>query len=362
MAVDKNKALETALGQIEKQFGKGAVMRLGQNQHMNVDHVSTGSLSLDIALGIGGLPKGRIVEIYGPESSGKTTLSLHCIAEGQKDGGNVAFIDVEHALDPTYAAALGVDVDSLLVSQPDTGEDALEIAEALIRSGAIDVIVIDSVAALVPKAEIEGEMGDSHVGLHARLMSQALRKLAGAINKSNCVAIFINQLREKVGVIYGNPEVTTGGRALKFYSSVRIDVRRVETLKQGGEMIGNRTRAKVVKNKIAPPFKEAEFDIMYGQGISRVGELVDLAVKADVIQKAGAWFSYNGERLGQGRENVKEMLLSNEELYKEIEEKLWENVDKLSPKKKAVKAKPVAAKPAEKTTEKSSNIDVLVED
>lgn len=362
MAVDKNKALETALGQIEKQFGKGAVMRLGQNQHMNVDHVSTGSLSLDIALGIGGLPKGRIVEIYGPESSGKTTLSLHCIAEGQKDGGNVAFIDVEHALDPTYAAALGVDVDSLLVSQPDTGEDALEIAEALIRSGAIDVIVIDSVAALVPKAEIEGEMGDSHVGLHARLMSQALRKLAGAINKSNCVAIFINQLREKVGVIYGNPEVTTGGRALKFYSSVRIDVRRVETLKQGGEMIGNRTRAKVVKNKIAPPFKEAEFDIMYGQGISRVGELVDLAVKADVIQKAGAWFSYNGERLGQGRENVKEMLLNNEDLYKEIEEKLWENVDKLSPKKKGVKAKPVAAKPAAKTEEKSGNIDVLVED
>lgn len=362
MAVDKNKALETALGQIEKQFGKGAVMRLGQNQHMNVDHVSTGSLSLDIALGIGGLPKGRIVEIYGPESSGKTTLSLHCIAEGQKDGGNVAFIDVEHALDPTYAAALGVDVDSLLVSQPDTGEDALEIAEALIRSGAIDVIVIDSVAALVPKAEIEGEMGDSHVGLHARLMSQALRKLAGAINKSNCVAIFINQLREKVGVIYGNPEVTTGGRALKFYSSVRIDVRRVETLKQGGEMIGNRTRAKVVKNKIAPPFKEAEFDIMYGQGISRVGELVDLAVKADVIQKAGAWFSYNGERLGQGRENVKEMLLNNEELYKEIEEKLWENVDKLSPKKKVAKAKPVAAKPAAESKTKNANIDVLVED
>ena len=304
MAVDKNKALETALGQIEKQFGKGAVMRLGENRHMNIEHISTGSLSLDIALGIGGLPRGRIVEIYGPESSGKTTLSLHCIAEGQKNGGNVAFIDVEHALDPTYASALGVDVDSLLVSQPDTGEDALEIAEALIRSGAIDVIVIDSVAALVPKAEIEGEMGDSHVGLHARLMSQALRKLAGAINKSNCVAIFINQLREKVGVIYGNPEVTTGGRALKFYSSVRIDVRRVETLKQNGEMIGNRTRAKVVKNKIAPPFKEAEFDIMYGQGISRVGELVDLAAKADVIQKAGAWFSYNGERLGQGRENA----------------------------------------------------------
>ena len=363
MAVDKNKALETALGQIEKQFGKGAVMRLGQNQHMNVDHISTGSLSLDIALGIGGLPKGRIVEIYGPESSGKTTLSLHCIAEGQKAGGNVAFIDVEHALDPTYASALGVDVDSLLVSQPDTGEDALEIAEALIRSGAIDVIVIDSVAALVPKAEIEGEMGDSHVGLHARLMSQALRKLAGAINKSNCVAIFINQLREKVGVTYGNPEVTTGGRALKFYSSVRIDVRRIETLKQGGEMIGNRTRAKVVKNKIAPPFKEAEFDIMYGQGISRVGELIDLAVKADIVQKAGAWFSYNGERLGQGRENAKETLLNNENLYKEIEEKLWDNVDKLTPKKKtAAKAKPAAAKQTAEASAKNTNIDILVED
>ena len=365
MAVDKNKALETALGQIEKQFGKGAVMRLGQNQHMNIEHISTGSLSLDIALGIGGLPRGRIVEIYGPESSGKTTLSLHCIAEGQKNGGNVAFIDVEHALDPTYAAALGVDVDSLLVSQPDTGEDALEIAEALIRSGAIDVIVIDSVAALVPKSEIEGEMGESHVGLHARLMSQALRKLAGAINKSNCVAIFINQLREKVGVVYGNPEVTTGGRALKFYSSVRIDVRRTETLKVGGEIVGNRTRAKVVKNKIAPPFKEAEFDIMYGEGISRIGELVDLAVKADVIQKAGAWFSYSGERLGQGRENVKELLKNNEELANRIEKDLWDNIDKLSTKKPTAKkgatVKPVDAEP--KTTEKkSANIDVLVDD
>ncbi|MCH5298846.1 MAG: recombinase RecA [Ruminococcus sp.] len=366
MAVDKAKALETALGQIEKQFGKGAVMRLGQNAHMNIEHISTGSLSLDIALGIGGLPRGRIVEIYGPESSGKTTLSLHCIAEGQKNGGNVAFIDVEHALDPTYAEALGVDVDSLLVSQPDTGEDALEIAEALIRSGAIDVIVIDSVAALVPKAEIEGEMGDSHVGLHARLMSQALRKLAGAINKSNCVAIFINQLREKVGVIYGNPEVTTGGRALKFYSSVRIDVRRVETLKQGGEMIGNRTRVKVVKNKIAPPFKEAEFDIMYGQGISRIGELVDLAAKADVIQKAGAWFSYNGERLGQGRENVKELLQNNEELAQKIEQDLWDNIDKLAPKKKtAPKAKPVAVGSADEKAApaaKKASIDVLVEE
>ncbi len=368
MAVDKTKALETALGQIEKQFGKGAVMRLGQNQHMNVEHISTGSLSLDIALGIGGLPRGRIVEIYGPESSGKTTLSLHCIAEGQKNGGNVAFIDVEHALDPTYAEALGVDIDSLLVSQPDTGEDALEIAEALIRSGAIDVIVVDSVAALVPKSEIEGEMGDSHVGLHARLMSQALRKLAGAINKSNCVAIFINQLREKVGVIYGNPEVTTGGRALKFYSSVRIDVRRIETLKIGGEMVGNRTRAKVVKNKIAPPFKEAEFDIMYGKGISRIGELVDLSVQADVIQKAGAWFSYNGERLGQGRENVKEFLKNNEEMAQKIEKDLWNNIDKLKTKKLAPKTKATAIKAAadkksaESSSSKNASIDVLVED
>lgn len=339
MAVDKNKALETAISQIEKQFGKGAVMRLGENKHMAVEHISTGSLSLDIALGIGGLPRGRIVEIYGPESSGKTTLSLHCIAEGQKNGGNVAFIDVEHALDPDYAAALGVDVDSLLVAQPDTGEDALEIAEALIRSGAIDVIVIDSVAALVPKAEIEGEMGDSHVGLHARLMSQALRKLAGAINKSNCVAIFINQLREKVGVIYGNPEVTTGGRALKFYSSVRIDIRRVETLKVNGEMVGSHTRCKVVKNKIAPPFREAEFDIMYGEGISREGELLDLAVKAEVVQKAGAWFSYKSERLGQGRDKVKELLRTNPELAGRIETELWENIDKLYDRKKATKSK-----------------------
>ncbi|MGN1467857.1 MAG: recombinase RecA [Ruminococcus sp.] len=369
MAVDKNKALETALSQIEKQFGKGAVMRLGQNTSMNVSHISTGSLSLDIALGIGGLPRGRIVEIFGPESSGKTTLSLHCIAEGQKNGGNVAFIDVEHALDPTYAAALGVDVDSLLVSQPDTGEDALEIAEALIRSGAIDVIVIDSVAALVPKAEIEGEMGDSHVGLHARLMSQALRKLAGAISKSNCVAIFINQLREKVGVVYGNPEVTTGGRALKFYSSVRIDIRRVETIKVNGEMIGSRTKAKVVKNKMAPPFREAEFDIMYGEGISRIGELLDLAVSADIVQKAGAWFSYNGTRLGQGRDKVKELLKENTELANEIEAELMKNLDKLQKKPKAKKSATVkpAAEPAEnKTTQTddkaSKKIDVLVED
>lgn len=372
MALDKEKALQTALTQIEKQFGKGAVMRLGENKHMNVDHISTGSLTLDIALGIGGLPRGRIVEIYGPESSGKTTLSLHCIAEGQKNNGNVAFIDVEHALDPTYAAALGVDVDSLLVSQPDTGEDALEIAEALIRSGAIDVIVIDSVAALVPKAEIEGEMGDSHVGLHARLMSQALRKLAGAINKSNCVAIFINQLREKVGVVYGNPEVTTGGRALKFYSSVRIDIRKQEVLKQNGEMIGAHTKAKVVKNKLAPPFREAEFDIMYGKGISRTGELLDLAVKADVVQKAGAWFSYDGKRLGQGRDNVKELLENDKELSKEIEDKLMANIDKVvaasSPAKKGAKAKITevanAKRPADAPAENanSANIDVLVDE
>ena len=372
MALDKEKALQTALTQIEKQFGKGAVMRLSENKHMNVDHISTGSLTLDIALGIGGLPRGRIVEIYGPESSGKTTLSLHCIAEGQKNNGNVAFIDVEHALDPTYAAALGVDVDSLLVSQPDTGEDALEIAEALIRSGAIDVIVIDSVAALVPKAEIEGEMGDSHVGLHARLMSQALRKLAGAINKSNCVAIFINQLREKVGVVYGNPEVTTGGRALKFYSSVRIDIRKQEVLKQNGEMIGAHTKAKVVKNKLAPPFREAEFDIMYGKGISRTGELLDLAVKADVVQKAGAWFSYDGKRLGQGRDNVKELLENDKELSKEIEDKLMANIDKVvaasSPAKKGAKAKITevanAKKPADAPAENanSANIDVLVDE
>ena len=360
MAVDKNKALETAISQIEKQFGKGAVMRLGENKHMAVEHISTGSLSLDIALGIGGLPRGRIVEIYGPESSGKTTLSLHCIAEGQKNGGNVAFIDVEHALDPDYAAALGVDVDSLLVAQPDTGEDALEIAEALIRSGAIDVIVIDSVAALVPKAEIEGEMGDSHVGLHARLMSQALRKLAGAINKSNCVAIFINQLREKVGVIYGNPEVTTGGRALKFYSSVRIDIRRVETLKVNGEMVGSHTRCKVVKNKIAPPFREAEFDIMYGEGISREGELLDLAVKAEVVQKAGAWFSYKSERLGQGRDKVKELLRTNPELAGRIETELWENIDKLYDRKKATKSKAKVTEVAE--PEKAVKIDAMVDD
>ncbi len=329
MSFDKNKALETALSQIEKQFGKGAVMRLGQNEAMQVDAIPTGSLSLDIALGIGGLPRGRIIEIYGPESSGKTTLALHCIAEGQKMGGCAAFIDVEHALDPVYAAALGVDVDSLLVSQPDTGEQALEITESLVRSGAIDVLVVDSVAALVPRAEIEGEMGDSHVGLQARLMSQALRKLAGAISKSNCVAIFINQLREKVGVVYGNPEVTPGGRALKFYSSVRIDIRKIETLKANGEVIGSRTRAKVVKNKMAPPFREAEFDVMYGEGISREGELLDLAVKFDVVQRAGSWFSYKDQKLAQGRDKVKEYFKSNPSIMEEIEKQVLEQYDRL---------------------------------
>lgn len=376
LALDKNKALETALTQIEKQFGKGAVMRLGQNQTMNVDAISTGSLSLDIALGIGGLPRGRIIEIYGPESSGKTTLALHCIAEGQKKGGNAAFIDVEHALDPVYASALGVDVDSLLVSQPDTGEQALEITEALVRSCAIDVIVVDSVAALVPRAEIEGEMGDSHVGLQARLMSQALRKLAGAISKSNCVAIFINQLREKVGIVYGNPEVTPGGRALKFYSSVRIDIRRVEALKSGGELIGSRTKAKVVKNKISPPFREAEFDIMYGQGISREGELLDIAVKLDVVKKSGAWFSFGETRLGQGRDNVKDLFKTNKELANKIELQVMENIDKLYSKSLS-KAKdkpigkpldissPVAENEQKVTTKKNSakaNIDITVDD
>lgn len=322
MSEDKSKALATALSQIEKQFGQGAVMRLGENMSMEVEHIRTGSISLDTALGIGGVPRGRIVEIYGPESSGKTTVALHVVAEAQKTGGTAAFIDVEHALDPVYAKNLGVDIDSLLVSQPDTGEQALEITEALVRSGAIDVVVIDSVAALVPKAEIEGEMGDNHVGLHARLMSQSLRKLAGAISKSNCVAIFINQLRDKIGVIYGSSETTTGGRALKFYASVRIDVRRVETIKSGGEMIGSRTRAKVIKNKVAPPFREAEFDIMYGRGISHTGELVDMGVKFDVLRRSGAWFYYGETRLAQGRDNTKLLFEENPELAKEIEEKL----------------------------------------
>lgn len=368
MATDKKAALETALLQIEKQFGKGAVMRLGQNEAMHVEAIPTGSLSLDLALGIGGLPRGRIAEIYGPESSGKTTLALHCIAQGQKGGGNAAFIDVEHALDPVYARALGVDVDSLLVSQPDTGEQALEITEALVRSGAIDVIVVDSVAALVPRAEIEGEMGDSHVGLQARLMSQALRKLAGAISKSNCVAIFINQLREKVGVMYGSPEVTPGGRALKFYASVRIDIRKIETLKNGTELIGSRTRAKVVKNKIAPPFREAEFDVMYGKGISREGELLDLAVKLEIIQKSGAWFSYKETRLGQGRDNVKTYLSENKEIAAEVEVQVKENMSKLFAKStpETSPAKPVeAAAPAPSKASgrgKAVNIDISADD
>lgn len=325
---DKQKALETAISQIEKNFGKGSIMRLGQNTAMNVEAISTGSVTLDAATGIGGLPRGRIIEIYGPESSGKTTLALHVVAEAQRMGGEAAFIDAEHALDPVYAANLGVDVDSLLVSQPDNGEQALEITEALTRSGAIDVIVVDSVAALVPRSEIEGDMGDSHVGLHARLMSQALRKLAGAISKSNTIIIFINQLREKVGVVYGNPEVTTGGRALKFYASIRIDVRKIEQLKgPGNEFIGSRTRAKIVKNKVAPPFKEAEFDIMYGKGISKVGEILDLAVKYDIIHKSGAWFSYNENRLGQGRDNVKNYISEHPDFMAELEaqvrEVLW---------------------------------------
>ncbi len=322
-AEGKEKALKTAMEQIEKNFGKGAVMRLGENVAMNVGAIHTGSLTLDLALGIGGIPKGRIVEIYGPESSGKTTVALHCVAEAQKAGGTAAFIDVEHALDPVYAKKLGVDIDSLLVSQPDSGEQALEIAEALVRSGAIDIIVIDSVAALVTKAEIEGEMGDSHVGQLARLMSQALRKLTGALSKTDCAAIFINQLREKIGVTYGNPEVTTGGRALKFYSSVRIDVRKGEPIKDGSEVIGNRTRVKIVKNKVAPPFKTAEFDIMYGTGISHVGELVDVGVETDVLKKSGAWFYYGETRLGQGRDNVKKLLTENKEMAQEIEDKIF---------------------------------------
>ena len=320
---DKLKALDAAISQIEKQYGKGSVMKLGdESNRMNVETVPTGSLSLDIALGLGGLPKGRIIEIYGPESSGKTTVALHAVAEVQKRGGIAGFIDAEHALDPAYAKNIGVDIDNLYISQPDNGEQALEITETMVRSGAVDIVIVDSVAALVPKAEIDGDMGDSHVGLQARLMSQALRKLTAAINRSNCIVIFINQLREKVGVMFGNPETTTGGRALKFYSSVRLDVRRIESLKQGGEIVGNRTRIKVVKNKVAPPFKEAEFDIMFGEGISKEGDILDLASELGIVNKSGAWYAYNGDKIGQGRENVKTYLKENPQVCQEIEEKV----------------------------------------
>ena len=345
-ASDKKKALQTALSQLDKTFGKGTVMRLGDRPEMNVEAIPTGSLALDAALGIGGVPKGRIIEIYGPESSGKTTLALHILAEAQKRGGEVAFVDAEHALDPVYAAALGVDIDNLLVSQPDTGEQALEITDALVRSGAIDAVVVDSVAALVPKQEIEGEMGDTFVGLQARLMSQALRKLAGTINKTNCVVIFINQLRMKIGVMYGNPETTTGGNALKFYASVRLDVRRIEQIKEGGNVIGNKTRVKVVKNKVAPPFKEAIFDIMYGQGISKWSELIDLAVQMEIIQKSGSWFSMGDERIGQGKDSVKAYLQERPELAEQVEAEVRENLWKISggaPKAPAKAAeKPIA--------------------
>ncbi len=373
MADDKAKALATALEQIEKTYGKGTIMKLGENAHMNVEHISTGSIGLDAALGIGGLPKGRIVEIYGPESSGKTTIALHVIAEAQKKGGEVAFIDVEHALDPVYAAALGVDIDSMLVSQPDTGEQALEITEALVRSGALDVVVVDSVAALVPKAEIEGDMGDAHMGVHARLMSQALRKLAGAISKSNCIAIFINQLRDKIGVMYGSAETTTGGRALRFYASVRLDIRRREAIKVGGEVIGNKTEAKVVKNKVAPPFRMAEFDILYGKGIHRPSELVELGIKLEIVKRSGAWISYNDEKIAQGRDNAKLYLAEHPELAAEIEqkirEKLAEQAQTVGKSAKAAEAKVAETDAAvgddvteEKPKRKSKiNIDVDVE-
>ena len=348
-AADKKKALQTALSQIDKNYGKGTVMRLGDRPELNVDAIPTGSLALDAALGIGGLPKGRIVEIYGPESSGKTTLALHILAEAQKMGGEVAFVDAEHALDPVYAAALGVDTDNLLVSQPDTGEQALEITDALVRSGAVDAVVVDSVAALVPKQEIEGEMGDTFVGLQARLMSQALRKLAGSVAKTNCVVIFINQLRMKIGVMYGNPETTTGGNALKFYSSVRLDVRRVESIKEGNNLIGNKTRVKVVKNKVAPPFREAHFDIMYGQGISKWSELVDLAVEQEIVQKSGSWFSMGDERIGQGKESVKTYLQANPDIAEAVEAKVRENLLKCGAAPKA------PAKAAEKPVSVSAD-------
>lgn len=368
IAEGKEKALATAMAQIEKQYGKGAVMRLGENASMSVEHIRTGSLALDMALGIGGIPKGRVVEIYGPESSGKTTVALHCVAEAQKAGGTAAFIDVEHALDPVYAGNLGVDIDSLLVSQPDSGEQALEIAEALVRSGAIDIIVIDSVAALVTRAEIEGEMGDSHVGQLARLMSQALRKLTAALSKSNCCAIFINQLRDKIGVLYGNPETTTGGRALKFYSSVRIDIRKIETLKENGEMVGSRTRAKVVKNKVAPPFREAEFDVMYGKGISRDGEIVDMGVEFEILRRSGAWFYYGETRLGQGRDNVKQLIRENKALADELEAKIMEKYNERMNGKKGEDAQegmrpviiPEQAEPVR--PRKKIDIDIAVDD
>lgn len=371
MAVDNKKAaLEAAMKNIKKKFGDGAVMRLGENSSLKVDSISTGSLTLDIATGIGGLPRGRIIEIYGPESSGKTTLALHCIAEAQKLGGDAAFVDAEHALDPVYAANLGVDVDSLIVSQPDFGEQALEITEQLVSSGAVDIVVVDSVAALVPKSEIEGDMGDSHVGQHARLMSQALRILAGTINKTNCIAIFINQLREKIGVMYGNPEVTTGGRALKFYSSMRIDVRKIEQLKgAGSEFIGSRTRAKIVKNKVAPPFKSAEFDIMYGEGISKVGEILDMAVQYDIVHKGGSWFSYGDRRLGQGRDNVKEIIKNEPELAAELEQKIKDKIaEDIEKAKEERVAKANASKPAPKPEKKITReealakINIMVED
>ena len=326
--IEKKKALEMAMSQIEKQFGKGSVMKLGEFKAMEIEAIPTGALSLDIALGIGGVPRGRIIEVFGPESSGKTTLALHIVAEAQKMGGEAAFIDAEHALDPVYAKKLGVDIDNLIVSQPDTGEQALEITESLVRSGALDVIVVDSVAALVPKAEIDGDMGDSHMGLQARLMSQALRKLAGAINKSKTVLIFINQLREKIGVMFGNPETTTGGRALKFYASVRMDIRKTEMMKQDGQVIGNRVRVKVIKNKVAPPFREAEFDVLYGKGISKVGNILDMAVNLDIVEKSGAWFSYNGQRISQGRENAKRYLEEHPDIMDEIEKKVRDNFAK----------------------------------
>ena len=366
-ANNKQKALETALAQIEKNFGKGAVMRLGENAGMNVETISTGSLTLDLALGVGGLPRGRITEIYGPEASGKTTLALHAVAEAQKKGGEAAYIDVEHALDPVYAKALGVDVDSLLVSQPDSAEQALEIAEALIRSGAIDIIVVDSVAALVPRQEIEGEMGDAHVGLQARLMSQAMRKLAGAVGKTGCVAIFINQLRLKVGVVYGNPEVTAGGNALKYYASVRLDVRRQETLKNGGEAYGSHTRVRVVKNKVAAPFKEAEFDVIYGKGISRMGELLDLAIELDVIQKSGSWFSYKEDRLGQGRDNVRDFLQNNPDLSAEIEAQVIALIEAQKANEEEKPALPVVEIPIAAAAQYTAgnaraSIDIVVDD